>query len=361
LQKTLEKKRSETLTGRPPAVLLPIAHLPGWDSPARRHNACSCKYAESRPIADGPAGRRTYEWETFMARNQAIDVLKDTWSEFSRDDCGTLAAALAYYTVFSLPAALLIIVKIAGSVLGEQAVTGQLQAQIGASMGPQVGNEIGAMIQKAAHSTTGGTLALIFGIAGLWWSATNITNQLQTALNRAWSVKPKEESIKGMLKKRLGSFLLIVGVGVLVLIALAASAAVAPVSASFGLPGGLIHIGEIVVTFFIFAFLFGAVYRVLPDARVDWSDVRTGGLVTAALFVAGKFLIGLYLGHTSVASGYGVAGSLALLLLWTYYSSLIFLAGAEFTQVWVRRHGKQIEPDRDAVRVIKEREPSKAA
>ncbi len=287
---------------------------------------------------------------------ESVSVLKETWNEFSNDDCGTLGAALAYYTVFSLPAALLIIVKIAGSVLGEKAVTGQLQAQIGASLGPQVGAEIGSMIQKAAASTTGGAVAVILGVLGLWWSATNITNQLHTALNRAWSVKPRDEGIAGMLMKRFTSFLLIVGIGLLALIALAASAAIAPVSGSLGLPGGLIHVGEIVVTFFIFAFLFGAVYKVLPDARVDWSDVRTGAFVTAALFVIGKSLIGLYLGHSSVASGYGVAGSLALLLLWTYYSSLIFLAGAEFTQVWARRHGKQIEPDRRAVRVVKQEE-----
>ncbi len=151
------------------------------------------------------------------------------------------------------------------------------------------------------------------------------------------------------------------GIGVLVLIALAASAAVTGFSRSLALPGGLIHLGEIVVTFFIFTFLFGAIYKVLPDARIDWKDVRIGAAVTAALFVIGKFLLGLYLGHTSAASGYGVAGSLALLLLWTYYSSMIFLFGAEFTQVWARRHGKTIEPDSRAVRVVEEERPRRAA
>ncbi len=297
-----------------------------------------------------------------MPRNESVSVLKQTWSEFSKDDCSTLAAALAYYTVFSLPAALLIIVKVAGSVLGQKAVTGQLQARIGASMGPQVGNEIGTMIRNAAHNTTGGILAVVLGIAGLWWAASNIANQLQIALNRAWEVKPREEGVAGMLGKRFLSFLMIVGIGVLVLAALAASAVVAPVSASLGLPGGLIYAGEVAVSFFIFAFLFGAAYKYLPDARIDWKDVRTGAFVTAGLFVVGKFLIGFYLGHTSAASGYGVAGSLALLLLWTYYSSMIFLIGAEFTQVWARRHGKQIELDRNAVRVIeKEEGPHRAA
>ena len=294
-------------------------------------------------------------------RNAAINILKETWSEFSNHDSDTMAASLAYYTVFSLPAALLIVVKIAGSVLGERAVRGQLQAQIAATMGPQVGDQIGTMMQKAATSTTGGILAVILGIAGLLWAASNTTNQLQTGLNRAWAVKPKDEGITGMLKKRFLSFLLIAGVGILVLIALAASAAATAFSGSLGLPGGLVQIGEIVVTFLIFAFLFGAIYKVLPDAQIDWSDVRIGALVTAGLFVAGKFLIGLYLGHTSIASGYGVAGSLALLLLWTYYSSMIFLLGAEFTQVWARQHGKQIEPEPKAVRVAEEEEPRPAA
>jgi membrane protein len=114
----------------------------------------------------------------------------------------------------------------------------------------------------------------------------------------------------------------------------AASAAARAFSGSLGLPGRLIHIGEIVVTFVIFAFLFGMVYKVLPDMSIDWADVWMGRLVTAARFVAGKFFIGLYLGHSSTASAYGIAGSLALLLLWTYYSSMSFLPGAEFTQVW---------------------------
>jgi membrane protein len=291
----------------------------------------------------------------------AGNVLKETWKEFSKDDCSTMAASLAYYTVFSLPAALLIVVKIAGSVLGEKAVRGQLQSQIAATMGPQVGAEIGTMIQKAASNTTGGIVAVILGIAGLWWAASNATNQLQTALNRAWAVKPRDEGITGFLKRRFLSFLLIVGIGILVLIALAASAAVTPFSRSLGLPAALIHLGETVVTFFVFAFLFGVVYKVLPDARIDWKDVRIGAVVTAALFVIGKFLIGLYLGHTSTVNGYGLAGSLALLLLWTYYSSMIFLLGAEFTQVWARRHGKTIEPAAHAVRVIEKERPRRAA
>ena len=293
---------------------------------------------------------------------QSITLLRDTWNEFSNDDCGTLAAALAYYTVFSLPAALLIVVKIAGAVLGESAVRGQLESQLAGSMGPQVAQQISVMISHAATSTTGGTLALIFGILGLLWSASNITSQLQSALNRAWSVRRKNESLSAVLIKRMLSFLLIVGIGLLVLVALTASSAATAFSRSFGVPGVLVHAGEFVVSLLIFTFLFGAVYKVLPDVRIEWADVRAGAIVTALLFVIGKLLIGLYIGHTSIASGYGVAGSLALLLLWTYYSSMTFLLGAEFTKVWGRQHGKVIEPDEHAVRIaIDDRRPRTAA
>jgi membrane protein len=119
----------------------------------------------------------------------------------------------------------------------------------------------------------------------------------------------------------------------------------------------LLEAGQAVVSWVIFTFLFGAVYKALPDADIAWKDVKVGAMVTAALFVIGKFLIGLYLGHSSAASAYGVAGSLALLLLWTYYSSMIFLFGAEFTQVWARSHGKQIQPSRGAVRIERKETP----
>jgi membrane protein len=296
-----------------------------------------------------------------MPRGELVNVLKQTWSEFSKHDCAPMAAALAYYAVFSLPAALLIVLKVAGAVLGERAGRGQLQVQFARTVGPRVGDLVGPMIERAASSTTGGVIAVILGVAGLWWAATNITTQLQAALNRAWSVKPKEEGATAMRKRRFLSFLLIVGVGVLVLIALAASTAATAFSGSLGLPAGLVDIGQIVVTFLIFAFLFGAVYEILPDAHVDWRDVRAGAFVTAALFVAGKFLIGLYPGHSSAARGYGVVGSMALLLLWTYYSSMILLLGAEFTQVWTRRHGKSIEPTEHAVRVVEEERTRLAA
>jgi membrane protein len=119
----------------------------------------------------------------------------------------------------------------------------------------------------------------------------------------------------------------------------------------------LLQAAQAVVSWLIFALLFGAIYKVLPDANVTWQDVKVGAIATAILFVIGKFLIGLYLGHSGAASAYGVAGSLALLLLWTYYSAMIFLFGAEFTQVWARSHGKQIEPSRGAVRMEKKETP----
>ncbi len=291
---------------------------------------------------------------------ETVGIVKETWNEFSEDNCGTYAASLAYYTVFSLPAALLILVKIAGMFFGEAAIKGQLQGQLASSMGPQVASEIGTMISNAAKNTSGGTIAIILGILGLAWSASNVTSQLQSALNRAWGVR-RNSGIAGVLVKRILSFLLIVGIGLLVIAALAAAASVTAFSRSLGLPAAALQAGDAVVSFIIFVFLFGAVYKVIPDASVAWSDVFTGAVLTAALFVIGKFLIGFYIAHTSAGSAYGVAGSLALLLLWTYYSSMIFLFGAEFTQVWGRRHGKRIEPDSHAVRITEEERPRNAA
>src|SRR5579883_1875000 len=226
-----------------------------------------------------------------------MNIITETWDEFSNDDCGTLAAALAYYTVFSLPAMLLIVVKVAGAVLGESAVKGQLQDQLASSMGPQVANQISIMISNASKSTTGGSVALALGILGLLWSASNVSSQLQTALNRAWSVRAREEGTTGLIRKRLLSFLLIVGIGLLVILALSAGAAAGAFGGSLGVPlwGVLVRAGEAILSFVIFMFLFGAVYKVLPDARIDWQDVRAGAMITALLFAIGKFLIGIYL------------------------------------------------------------------
>ncbi len=287
------------------------------------------------------------------------DLIKKSFGEFSEDDGMTRAAALAYYTVFSLPSILLIVIYVAGVFFGRAAVRGQIQSQASSAFGSGVGSQLKAMIANAGH-TGGGTIATILGIAGLIFAATTTFAALQNALNHMWEVEPAESGLKSMAKKRILSFLLIIGIAILVLASLGATAVLSYLSGNAGLPfpATLVYIVEIGMSWLIFAFLFGAIFKVLPDVEISWKDVKAGAIITAALFVAGKFLIGLYLAHSGTASSFGAAGALALLLLWTYYSAIIFLFGAEFTQIWAREHGRSLPPEPGAVKIREERVPS---
>jgi membrane protein len=280
-------------------------------------------------------------------------ITKKVWSEFSDDDCPTMAAALAYYTVFSLPALLLIVLFVVGSVFGRAAAEGQIQQRIGSAVGSNVASMAQGMIRSAAQSATGGNIATVLGIAGLLYAATNVFAQLQTAMNRAWEVAPQESGLKIMALKRFTSFLLIVGVAGLVLISLGAATAATGLAGAVGIsfPGWLLYLLDVGVSWFIFVLMFGVLFKVLPDAQIDWRDVRIGAIVTATLFIMGKFLIGFYLSHSTAASAFGAAGALALLLLWAYYSAMIFLFGVELTHVWTRDHGRSIEPVDGAVKM----------
>jgi membrane protein len=280
------------------------------------------------------------------------DVFTKTLHDFSADDCNTMAAALAYYTIFSLPSLLLIVIYIAGLVYGQEAIAGQIQTKLSGAMGPQVAAEIQTMVRNVAQSHTGGIIATILGIVGLVFSATSVFMQLQQSLNRAWKVKAGSSGIRGFAMKRVTSGLLIVGAGVVALVSLAAGSAISAFSGMLPFPGAA-HAGEAVLSLAIFVMLFAMILKVLPDVQIGWRDVWAGAIFIAVLFVVGKFLIGLYIAHSGAASAYGVAGSLALLLLWTYYSALVFLLGVEFTQAWVRQH-REIQPRQGAVRIGRE-------
>lgn len=282
-------------------------------------------------------------------------MLKDTFHEFSEDDCLTLAAALAYYTVFSLPSLLLIVIYMAGSVFGQAAVAGQIQARLSSEVGPKVAGQLQTMVASAAQNAKGGIIATVLGIGGLMFAATGAFSQLQASLNRAWEIRPDSSQMKSFIIKRIVSFLMIAGIGILLLVFLAASAALSALHGlvPLPLPAGLIYAAGNAVSWIVFTLLFGAIFKVLPDARIAWRDVWVGAAVTAALFVIGKSLIGLYLAHSSTAGTYGAAGALALLLLWTYYSSITFFLGAEFTKIWVRRHGREVQPVPGAARIVR--------
>lgn len=297
-----------------------------------------------------------------VSAKDSFDLLKSAAKDFVDDDCPRMAAALAYYTIFSLPPLLVIVITIAGVVLGQEAAEGQVKEQVAGLIGPQAAGEVQTMIRNASERTSGGTIATILGIIALVFGATGAFAQLQAALNQAWEVEPDPEAggIKNFIFKRVLSLGMILGIGFLLLVSLALSALLAAAgSAIIGLIPGLsdVVLGVInfVISFVVITLLFAAIYKVMPDAKMAWRDVWVGAVATALLFVIGKFLIGLYLGNTDAGSAYGQAGSLAIILLWVYYSAMIVLFGAEFTQAWARRYGKQIKPDEGAVRVVEEK------
>jgi membrane protein len=284
-----------------------------------------------------------------------FDLIKESFKGWKKDGALDLGAALAYYTIFSLAPLLLIVTAVAGLVWGREAVQGQLVGQMQGIVGPQGGQAIQTMVANAGKQG-GGVLATILGLATILFGATGVFVQLQSALDRIWNVEPKPGAgIWSFIRTRMISFGMILGIGFLLLVSLVVTAAVAAAGkwATGMLPGGetLVNILTFAVSFALITLLFAMIYKVLPDVEIGWRDVWIGAAVTALLFTIGKFLIGFYLAHSTVASTYGAAGSLVVLLLWIYYSSQILFLGAEFTQVYATRYGSQIRPSEHAVPV----------
>ena len=284
------------------------------------------------------------------------------------DDVPSLAAAIAYYTVFSLPPLLVTIVAIAGAVVGPERIVDALSAQIGGLAGGGTGEAIRGMISQA--STLGDGLgAKAAGLAALLFGATGAFGQLQKALNRAWEIESAAEGgIVSMALKRLLSFGMVITIALLLLVSLVLDATLAAAGDAVGqiLPSDAARVGisvaSSVISLLVSAGLFAVVFKVLPDAEIRWRDVAVGALVTALLFAIGREAIGFYVGTSDPGSAFGAAGALALLLLWIYYTTLIVLVGAEFTQVWATRYGQGIAPDGTALGpahpVAVEREPA---
>jgi membrane protein len=251
----------------------------------------------------------------------------------------TQSAALAFYTMFSMAPLLVVVVAVAGAVFGEDAVRGRIVEQLGQMMGEAQAATLQALVQKAHREATG--VAALIGLGTLLLGASAVFVHVQDCLNRMWEVKPREGPlITRLLKKRVASFALILGIGFLLLVSLTLSAALTALEGTIrrhvSLPFPLLEAINVIVSFGSVALLFALIYRVLPDARIAWQDVVIGALVTSALFSIGKWGIGLYLGRTAVASPFGAAGSLVVILLWIYYTSAILLVGGEFTRAYTR-------------------------
>ena len=292
---------------------------------------------------------------------EGYGLIKQSVTDFIEDDCMSSAAALAYYTIFSLPPILLIILMTVQPLLQQ---TGQKEGKLEQQLQQQAGldkstiAEVEKMAQNARKTGTN-PLSAAIGIAVLLFSATGAFAQLQYSLNRAWEVRPDPNAggIKNFLMKRVLSLGMILVIAFLVLVSIAITTVLSAMGELI-LPGGFPKSLSVVLnnlmSLLIMTLLFAGMFKVLPDSKVTWRSVWVGALFTAILFVIGKALIGFYLSMSNMDETYGAAGALVAVLVWVYYSSLIVLLGAEFTQAWARRYGEQIVPSKGAVRVVRD-------
>lgn len=281
-------------------------------------------------------------------KSQAMTLARDTFADFSEDRVMQHAAALAFYTIFSLGPVLIIVLAIAGLVWGQEAARGELVGQFRGIAGEGGAQQIEGVL-KNAHQSGGSVFATIIGFVTLILGATGVFAQLKDSLNTIWEVKVKSgRGVWGILRDRLLSFGVVLAIAFLLLATLVASAAISAIGkwmeGVLPAPPIVFQLLDLLVSFGILTLLFAAIFKWLPDVKIGWRNVWFGAIVTAILFGIGKFALGLYLGRSSVASVYGAAGSLIVILLWVYYSSVIFLAGAEFTQVYANWRGARIEP-----------------
>lgn len=279
------------------------------------------------------------------------DLLKTTWKEWNEDEASLLAAALSYYTAVSIAPLLVLVLVIVGMFLGQAAAEGELVTQLRAAMGTEGAQFLETVIQNADQPTLA-SVAGILSFLTLLWGSTNVFAQLQNSLNKIWNVERKPNAgIWATLRSRLLSFTMVLGVAFMLLVSLVLSTFLSVfVKWGHGLLPGADFVWQIVnflVSFGVITLLFAAIFKVLPDVKIAWRDVWLGAVVTALLFTIGKYLLGLYLANAG--SAYGAVGSLVVFLLWVFYSAQILFMGAEFTQVYARRYGSGIHPDKGAV------------
>ena len=270
------------------------------------------------------------------------DLVKSSLVSFMADDALTHGAAMAFYAATSLAPILLIVVAIAGLVFGDDAARVALSAQISGLMGGESAELLETALNSASEESSG-AWATVIGLVTLLVTASGVFGEMQGALNKIWKVKPMTGSLPRLIRARAASLGLVAALGFLLLVSLATSAGISALGDFINarLPFGSVILGvvNVVVSFILIAAMFAAIYKVLPDRSLRWRDVVVGSLFSSALFTIGKSLIGWYIGSSAVASSYGAAGGLLVMMLWVYYSSLIFLLGAEFTRAYSARYG----------------------
>jgi len=295
-----------------------------------------------------PVGMAALSSSTFWSLIKAAAV---SWKTHNSARCG---AALGFYTLFAVSPLAVIGVAIAGSIFGEDTARAELLEQVRGLAGQAGADAVEAVLKSAAGAGKGLTATIIAGVT-LLVGATSLFAELQDALNTIWEVKPRPgKQIVIFLKKRLLSFMIVVGIWLLLLVSLVLSASLSAFSHYFSGDGpGTGHGWSVaygMVSFMVITLLFAMIFKILPDMKIAWRDVWLGALITAGLFTGGKYLVGLYLGQSTIISAYGAAGSLVVLLLWVYYSAQIFFFGAEFTRVYTYHREPAVVPEAEAMR-----------
>jgi len=291
-------------------------------------------------------------WYTAFRPKELWGLLKAAASDWSHDRAPRLGAALAYYTVFSIVPLLIVIIGIIGLVFGQEAAHGAIIEQLSNLVGEQSAAAIKDMIERAEKPSTG-LVSTLIAVVVLLSGAAGLFGQLKDALDTVWGVEAKEgRGIWGFVKDNFLSFATVLGTAFLLLVSLLLSAGLAAMGKWFDnllpVPEAILQIVNFLLSSAVITGLFAMIFKILPEAHIAWPDVWMGAAITSFLFTIGKFAIGLYLGKSEVASGFGAAGSLVVMLVWVYYSAQILLFGAEFTQVYANRFGEHIQPSEDA-------------
>ena len=288
-----------------------------------------------------------------------IEIVGETFHEWSEDKASRLSAALAYYTVFSIPPLMVVAIGIASLFTDRATIEEQVVNQAGSLMGQQGAEGIRTILQSAEQPGNGELLPTLFGLALLLFGASGVFTQLQDAMNTIFGVKPNpKRGIMGLIKDRFLSFTMVLTIGFILLVSLVLSTVL---SAFGGFIGGLVTEAEIllwivnfVISFGVFTALFALIFKTIPDIKIAWRDVLIGAAVTALLFKIGEYALSFYFERSDPTSAFGAAGSIILLLLWIYYSAQIIFLGAEFTEVYARVLGSGVQPEADAVAITRE-------
>jgi len=281
------------------------------------------------------------------------ELVKTSFKEWKEDKASRLAAAMAYYTVFSIAPLLIITLGIAGWFFDKTVAQSQLIAQFSSLIGRQ-GAEIIQTMLESAGKPTDSLIASIIGLVTLFWGASGVFNAMQDALNTIWEVAPKPgRSLMSIIKNRTLLFSMVLVIGFLLLVLLVVSTSLSAVTAYFSgnveTISVMLQVINFVVSFGITTLLFALIFKIIPDVEIAWRNVWVGAAITSLLFSVGKFAIGAYLGNGSITTAYGAAGSLVVILVWVYYSAQILFLGAEFTQVYTNMHSAHPPPKPNAV------------